>query len=216
MGAIAGNLARIKYTSAAATSSTDNAATLAGDGLSCTVDSTSLRHWNRNNSTAVHVFLGAVEVSSTKYSVQWPLGKVVFSAAQTPGTYTIDMETHSATALGLAQSWTANLNTELLDITSFSTGAGTVTSWRSYVPGVNSATATIGKLMSTGTTGPLFIDRQAVQTDLIIDLITASSGVDKLTGWCRVETDAHETTVDALARENVTLRIDGPLYWSSQ
>ncbi len=217
MAAIAGKFARIKFTAATATSSTDNAATLAVGGLSCTIDSTSLRPWNRNNSTALRVFRGGVVQSSTGYSVQWPLGQVTFGAAKTTGVWTIDCESMTASALGAAQSWQLNVNTELLDVTSFSTGGvGAETAWRTFVPGVNSATVTIGKLMTTGSTAPVFIDRQAVQTDLIIDLITDSTGVDKFTGYCFVETDAHETVVEALAKENVTLRIDGPVYWSTQ
>ncbi len=82
MAALSGKATRIKITSATATSSTNNAATLSTNGTLLTINSTAKRHWDPSNSTALVVYAGSTVAPSSGYSVRWPVGQVVFTAAR--------------------------------------------------------------------------------------------------------------------------------------
>ncbi len=217
MAALTGKVARIKITASTPTSSTDVGATLLSGGFTVTCNVAARRHWNRNT-TAVHVYKGGVEQTQalSPYAIDWPVGSIRFTSHHTTGTYKFDMEWLAASYLGNTQSWGLDVQTDALDVTAFSTGsAASPQTWRTFVPGLSQATVRLGRLHTEGDTGPLFVDRQALDSDLIVDLIVNATGDERYTGYCRVEgLDLTADVVD-LSKENVTLRVDGELYYAT-
>ena len=106
-----------------------------------------------------------------------------------------------------------DVNTDMLDVTAFSTTTGTV-QWRSFVGGLSGATINLGKIVSTPTSDtPMWFDRLNSDEDVLVELHMASTY--KYEGYARVETDSWGASVDALQTEDVTLTVDGPLYYAT-
>lgn len=218
MATLSGKVARVKYTSSVATSSTGEAATRStgttGNGY-VSINSTAKRHLNRNNSTAFKLYKDTVLQGSSLYDWNWVLGRAEYrSGDPAAGTWTMDVEYHTASYLAGAQSWTADINVDTLDVTSFSTSATDV-QWRSYKPGLSQATVSLERVVSTGSTAPAFFDRLAAQTDVIVECWFDSNTKSKLEGWAIVDGDSYQSAVDGLGTESISLRIDDQLYFST-
>ncbi len=223
MATVSGKAARIRYTSATATSSTDNACTRStGAGAAngyVQIDSTARRHWNRNNSTSIKLYVEAAGsttlVGSTQYDVNFVWGRFDWrSGDPSTGTYTADVEFLTASYLGRAQAWTLDGEVDMLEDTSFSTSA-TDTQWRTFQPGLSQAEATLERFATTGTTGPLFFDRLNAGQDLLAELWLDSANRNKFEGFARVAGDGRATNIEELATEGVTLQFDDTLYYST-
>jgi len=215
MAAISGKVARIRYTSATATSSTDNAATLAPGGLTLTIDADAKKAWDRDVSTALKVYDGSTLVPTSQYAdVAWPIGQVTLSSARSTGnTYTVDVESFTKNYLCGGRSWSLDVDVDMLDVTSFSCTGGTV-QWRSYKPGLSQASVGITGLLSTQySTGPVWYDRIAADTDVVVELEVGTVG--QWTGYGIINRDNVTESVDGLTEEAIDLQIDGQIYWTT-
>ncbi len=222
MAELSGKTAKIRFTSIVGTSSTDNLATRSTGvaiGLSHTtvgfvqMDSTARRHWDRS-STATPILADAgTPVAATLYTVNPVQGKFEWVTGDPPvGVYTIDCHFLTNTFLTGGQEWLVDVDTDMLETTSFSTSTGN-TQWRTFREGLSEASASIERLMSTGDTGPVFFDRLNLPSDLVIELV-ADDAV-RFEGYARVSADGWNASVDELTVESVDLQIDGPLYFST-
>lgn len=214
MAAVSGKVARLRVTAAAATSSTNNAATLSTNGLTLTIDSTARRHWNRASSTHVVVFEGAVNRTTDIASINYVQGKVTFDTAHsTASAWTIDMEYLTSSYVGQGRSWSADIETDILDQTSFSTTTSDV-QWRTVKPGLSGASVSIDRFWASST-GPAFFDRLAAGQDTVVELWRDQASRRKLEGFAYVAGDGFEVPIEDSAAETVELRIDGQLYTST-
>lgn len=216
MAALSGKSARIKVTSAVSSSSTNNAATLATDGQTLTINSTAKRHWDRTLSTGLTVFAGAGDVTADLDATQnnYVQGIVVFSTPHSTAlSYTIDVDAFTASYLGFGRNWTANVNVDMNDVTAFST-SGTNVGWRSFQPGLAGASVSIERFWAA-TTGPAFFDRLNTETALVVELVTNDATAEKLEGYAYVAGEGFTVPVDGTATENVDLTVDGQLYLST-
>ena len=214
MAELSGKSAKIRFTSVAATSSTGEAATLtsATGGDFVQVTATDKRHWLRD-STGFVLYLNSTAVSSTAYTINPVQGKFEFkSTGQSTGTYTADVRYLTNTYLTGARSWSMDVDTDMLDVTTFSTSTADV-QWRSFITGLSEAEMTLSRLISTGDTGPVFFDRLNLPGDVIVEAVT--NDFNRFEGYGYVSEDSFESSVDDLAVESVTVKITGELYYSS-
>ena len=222
MAELSGKTAKIRFTSILGTSSTDNSATRStgvAAGLSHTtkgfvqMDSTARRHWDRSSTAAPILADAGVPVSAALYTVNPVQGKFEWVTGDPPaGAYTIDCHFLTNSFLTGGQEWSVDVNVDMLETTSFSTSTGN-TQWRTFTPGLSDAEASIGRLISTGDTGPVFFDRLNLPSDLIVELVTDNA--DRFEGYARVASDGWNANIEELTVESVDLQIDGPLYFSS-
>ena len=212
MAALTGKVARIRVTSATATSSTNNAADLSTDGVTLPITSTGKRHWP-NNTTSLVVAIGGT-ATTDDYSVNYVQGIVTFATAHsTSSVYTIDVESLSASYVGEGRNWTAETQTDMRDHTAFSTTTSDVT-WRTMKPGLIGGTLSIDRFWGA-TTGPAFFDRLTAGTETIVELWTDQATRNKLEGFAYVSGDGFDVPVDADAGESVTLTLNGQLHRST-
>ena len=150
------------------------------------------------------------------FDVNYVQGKVTFDPALTTAESALVTGTVywlAASYLPWTRSFTADIQTDMLDVTSFSTTTGTV-QWRSFVGGLSGATVDLGRIVDTPTTStPMWFDRLNTDQDVVLELHMASTY--KYEAYARVEGDAWDASVDGLQNENVTLRVDGPLYYAT-
>ena len=214
MVAVSGREAKIKITAATGTVSTGEALAQASpttDIYTYRIVNAAKRHWDR--SAAVTVYRNAVLVASGSYGINYASGEISFGQAQSTGlTMTADVTWLAASYLANARGWDLDMETDMLDVTTFTTSTSP-TQWRSFAGGLSGAAVSLDRLTFSGSTAPTFFDRVVADQDLVIELITA--GTNKYEGYALIEGDNHETMVDALAEEQVTLRIDGPLSYST-
>ena len=215
MATVTGKVARLRVTAAAATSSTDNAATLSTSGLVLSIDSTAKRHWNRATSTHVVVFEGVTNRTTDIASINYVQGEVTLdTAGTTSNTWTVDVEHLTSSYLGEGRSWQATVNTDLVDQTAFSTTTGDV-QWRTMKPGLSGGSVSIERFWATST-GAAFFDRLASEQDTVIELWRDHATRNKLEGFAHVSGDEFEVPIDESAAESVSLTIDGQLYHSTK
>ena len=176
------------------------------------MDSTALRHWD-DSTTAPLLFESAVLVDSSEYTVNYVQGKFEWTDGDPGvGTYTIDAVTLPTSYLTGGQSWTVDADVDMLETTSFSTTA-VDPQWRTFIPGLSNASVGIDRLISTGTTGPVFFDRLNLEAKMVVELVF--TGADRLEGYGYIDADSVSASVDGLTDESVGLTIDGPLYRST-
>lgn len=218
MAAIAGKTAKIKTTSAAATTSTGEAMTsLSGttDRFLFRITDKTKRHWTRDLDPTVYVNTTA----HTDFAINFVQGKVTFGTALTTtesAQVTVDARHLTSSYLPVTRNWTLSASIDMLDITTFSTTTGAA-QWRSFTDGLSGATVELGRIVNGGSTAtPLFFDRLNTNTDLIVELIAQPAGTTfKWEGYARVSGDGHVSTLDALLEENASLMIDGPLFFAT-
>ena len=212
MAALTGKVARIRVTSATATSSTNNAADLSTDGVTLPITSTGNRHWP-NGTTSLVVAIGGTPTTDT-YAVNYVQGIVTFATAHsTAAAYTIDVESLSASYVGEGRDWSVQTSVDMRDHTAFSTTTSDVT-WRTMKPGLSGGTVTINRFWGA-TTGPAFFDRLAAETETVVELWTDQATRNKLEGFAYVSGDGFDIPVDGDAGESVTLTLNGQLYRST-
>jgi len=217
MAAISGKVARIRVTSASATNSTNEAATIAAGGLTLSIDSTAKRHWDRT-STAPAIFASGAtgsDISADVASVNYVQGVVTFSTPHsTSATYTLDVDYLTSSYLAGGRSWSLDIDSAMHDVTAFSTTA-TDPKWRTYLAGLNGATISIDRLFQANTTAHTFWDAlNAPSSNLLVELVPDDAG-DRYEGFCRVAGFSPSIEVDGVADEGVSLQVDGVLYFTT-
>ena len=204
MAEITGKSAKIRYTSVTGTSSTDNAATittgLGGAVSSVQINATGRRHWDRSSTAVPDLYLNSTLVPSTAIDKINPVQGIFHlnESRSSTGTYTIDCHFLTSSYLTGGQSWSADVEVDMLETTSMSTSTGDA-QWRTFVPGLSQASVSIERLVSTGDTGPVFYDRVNLENDLIVELIT--NAANRLEGFGYVESDGWNVGVDGLTVE---------------
>ena len=202
---LAGRNANLKATSLVATTSTGNAATLAGDGLSIQINSTARRHWDPDGLPVL--YLNSTAVSSSAYTVNNVQGKFEFASTQSTGTYTIDADYLTASAVGGGQEWTLNVETDAFEITEFGSSG-----WREFQPNMSGATASLTRFWNDET----FFDYLSVgNAKFLIELIVNNSQGWRYEGFGYVTSDQINTSVDSIVGETVQITIDGKLYFTT-
>ena len=215
MAVIHGRFGRVRITAATPTSTTDLAADLSTDGVSVIIADTTRRHWDPNST--LHRVYGATTdaVLTDAYTVDYVRGRIVFSTAHsTAVTYTVDAGWLPTSCLAVTKSWVLDVSNELIDATVFNCTAAA--SYRTFLPGLTDATIQLSRLaVSSESTGPPFIDRLAVHTPLFVELMPNATGGDKWECYARVQSNVHDWRVGELGQENITLKVDGPVYWTT-
>ena len=218
MAALSGKVARIRYTSAGATNSTNESATLSTDTVTLTIGATAKRHWD-SASTLPRVYSSTstgTALAASLYDVNHTQGKVVFrSAMSSTKTYKVDVAYLTASYLTGGRNWEVDIETDTHDVTAFST-ASTGALWRRFKPGLSKWSAKIGRLVSTGSTGPLGFDRiNAASSNLIVELVVNGTGQEKYEGRARFASDGIGADVGGLVTEDLELVGIGRLYYST-
>ncbi len=220
MAAAAGKTAKLKFTAAAATTSTGEAMT----SLSVTTDrflfritDKTKRHWTRDTTLVPTVYV--LTTAHTDFATNFVQGKVTFGTALTTAegdAVTVDARFLTASYLPMTRTWDLTVSNDMLDNTAFSTTTGAV-QWRTFTPGLGGGTVDLGRIVNGGTTAvPTFFDRLNTDTDLIVELISQPGGTTfKWEGYVTVAGDDFGVTIDALVEESVSLALDGPLYFAS-
>lgn len=214
MAALSGKNAKIKITSIVPTSSTGEATTKLSTGKYQITD-VSKRHLDRQTTGLPTVYVNTTARTADEYTVDPVNGIIQFSPTSlTTGTVPVTVDVHYVTASYLAQAnrWSAEIETDMYDVTAFATSTGTKT-WRDFQPGLSQGTITIDRFVAEGSTGPEFYDRLNLSNDVVVELHMRD--FDNLRGYGWVETDNWETPIDDPASESVTIRLDGPLYYTT-
>ena len=220
MAAIAGKTAKVKTTAAAATTSTGEAMTsLSGttDRFLFRITDKTKRHWTRDATLTPTVYVNTTV--HTDFATNFVQGKVTFGTALTTAEsalVTVDARHVTASYLPVTRSWSLAATVDMLDVTTFSTTTGSA-QWRTFTDGLSGATVDLGRIVDGGSTAtPLFFDRLNTNTDLIVELISQPAGTTfKWEGYARISGDGYASALDALMEENVSLMIDGPLYFAT-
>lgn len=219
MAAISGKLARIRYSAAVATSSTNQAATLSSaDKKTLTINSTARRRWDPT-STHVHVYSNEVStgiaVSPSLYRVDHAVGQIHFDVAGTTSyVVTVDVPWLATSYLTQAKAWTLNTNVDMLDATAFSTSA-TNAQWRTFVPGLTDATVTVSRFFDSSSTGPIMVDRALLNTPFYLELVLNSTDQAQYVCYGRIQSDQFNADVGALIAEEVTFKPTGQVYFTT-
>lgn len=219
MAALSGKVARIRYTSAGSANSTNEAATLSTDLRTLTINATGKRHWDYN-STLPRVYSSTstgAALSAALYDVNHTQGKVVFRAnMSSTKTYKVDVAYLTASYLTGGRNWEVDIETDVLDVTAFSTVSTGSAKWRQFKAGLQRWSARIGRLVSTGSTGPLAYDRlNAASSNLIVELVVNGTGQEKYEGRARIAGFDINSDIDALVEEGIQLEGVGTLYYST-
>ncbi len=217
MAALSGKTAKVKVTAVTPTSSTDEAVTKLSSGV-FQITAAAKRHWDRNSTGAVGVYIGAVLQGSSEYAVNPVEGVVSFATGyrpETAETVTLDPHYYTASYLGQTRSWSADFGTDMLDVTAFATSTSAA-QWRTMIPGLTGGTIELGRFVSTGSTvdtEPVMFDGQWLGAELVVELHMSDD--DHLAGFAYVDADAWENEVDGQPAETVSLTVDGPFYYST-
>ena len=218
MVALSGKSAKIKITAITPTSSVGEATTKLSTGKYQITDYTK-RHLDRSGTGAPTVYVATTARTANEYVIDPVNGIIQFSPTSlTTGTVAVTADIHYVTAsyLGQARRWEAETETPMHDVTAFNTSTGSKT-WRSFTPGLMGGQITIDRLVSTGSTAagyPVeFYDRVNLNNDVVVDLYM--NDFHHLAGYGWIETDTFNTPIDEQETENITIRLDGPLYHST-
>jgi len=209
MAALTGKVARIRITAATASSSTGNAAAIATDGVTVSINSTALRHWASDPTVAI-----GGTATTDSFATNRVSGIVTFSTPHsTSSVYTLDVAALTGSYVGEGRNWSVQTSVDMRDHTVFSTSTAD-TQWRTVAPGLVGGTVSIERFWGA-TTGPAFFDRLAANQNTVVELWTDQATRHKLEGFAFVDGDGFTVPVDGDAAESVTLTIDGALYLST-
>jgi len=203
--------------SASATNSTNEASDLAAGGLLLSINSTAKRHWDRT-STAPAIFVSGAtgsDISADIESINYVQGIVTFTTPHSTSTViTMDVDYLTSSYLAGGRSWSIDIDTNMLDVTAFSTTA-TDPKWRTYLAGLNGAEISIDRLYQQDSTANVFWDALAAESsNLLVELVPDDAG-DRYEGFVWVSGFSPSVEIDGIADEGVTLTVDGVLYYTT-
>lgn len=205
---LAGRNADVKVTALTPTSSTDEAATIAGDALSVQIDNTTRRHWDPAG--VVTVFANDSTVGVDPYVVNNVQGKVDFATTQnSSATWTVDVEYLTVTSVAGGREWGLTVEADMFEVSTFGSSG-----WKQFQPNLNGAAVSIGRYW----TDEVFFDYMVVDAlflvELIPDIVDGSTSA-RYEGFARVGSDQHTAAVDAIVGESINLVVDGQLYYTT-
>ncbi|RPH47104.1 MAG: hypothetical protein EHM91_06475 [Planctomycetota bacterium] len=215
MAATHGKLARVNISASVATTSTNVAGDLAVDKRTLTIAESSRRHWTQG-STMPRVYGATTNTEIGSYTVDHVRGIVTFATDHsTAVNYKVDCAWYQTSFLGMTRSWSLDVSQDMADVTCFSSSTGGVR-WRQFEAGLNEGTIKLGRIMaSSQSSAPAFVDRQALDSPLYVELLPGGTAGDKFECYARIQGDAWQTSLDGPITEDVTLKVDGKLYWTT-
>lgn len=206
---LTGRKANIKVTSSVGVASTAEAATRStgagADTGKVVITNTARRHLDPDFTPVLK--LNSTAVSSTAYTLKGVTGTFQWNTGDPPaGTYTASVEYLTASSLGQAREWTLTPEIDMFDTTVFGSSG-----WKRFQPNLAGATATVGRFWAD----PTFLDALTLEGRFVTEFIISSTANWRYEAYCWVASDQINTSVDALVTENLTLNIDGQLYFST-
>lgn len=201
---LSGRNADIRATSVTATTSTGNAATLAGSGLAVQINSTSRRYWDPDSTPVL--YLNSTAVPAANYSVNYVQGQFEFSSTQPTGTYTIDANYLTATQVANGREWQLNVEADMFEVSVFGSSG-----WKEFMPNLNGATVSINRYWTDTT----FFDHLTLSNKFLVSLVVNSAAGWRYEGFAYATADQVQTAVDNIVSEGLQLTIDGQLYFST-
>lgn len=223
MGAISGKIARLGMTAATPTSSTNQAATLAAGGVNLTINATGRRRWDPSSTLAgirVYGTSTSTPYAASLYAVDHAIGRIRFSPAKsTSVTYTLDVPWLASSYIGHSRAWSLETSVDQLDVTAFSTGTDGA-SYRTFVPGLSQASVTVSRFVVGGgtggeSTGPIFVDRQALNSPFYLDLVVNATDQGRYVCYGHVAGIQTNESVGETAVEEITFKPTGAVYWAT-
>jgi len=219
MVALTGKAAKVKVTSASYSTAAGEAFT----SLSATTDRTEFRITDGTKRHWTQAVPPVVLVNSTAHTdfVYNPVqGKLTFtgtplttaeSAQVTATVYWV-----TASYLPWTREWSADFDTDMSDITSFSTTASDV-QWRTYTPGLSGGSIDLGRIVAGPSTAvPQFFDRLNVGQDVITELSVVASGTTyKVEAYAQVADVGYQTDIASEVTESVTLQVTGQMFYAT-
>jgi len=216
MAVLHGRFGRVRITAATPTSTTNLAADMLTDKRTVIVTDTTRRHWDPNST--LHRVYGATTATALTdaYTVDYVRGRFLFSTDHsTSVTYKVDAGWLPTSCLAVTRGWTLDYTVDLKDATVFSCATAN-SDWRTFLPGLPDATITLDRLSaSTESTAPPFVDRLALQSPLFVELMPNATAGDKWECYARIQSNVHNVPVDDFVSETVTLKVDGPIYFTT-
>lgn len=203
---LAGRNADVRITALTPTTSTGEAASLAGTGLYVSIDSSTRRHWDPDSTPVL--YLNSTAVSSTAYTVNYVQGRFEFGSTQSTGTYTADVQFLATSQVAGGREWTLNIEADMFEVSTFGSSG-----WKEYQPNLNGASVSIGKYWTDGT----FLDYIVADNPrFVVEMVplNASSTSERYEGFARVQSDQVSASVDAIVGETINLVVDGQLYYT--
>jgi len=214
MTATHGSHGQLILTSTPNVSMTDQALVDSGDHTTFNISNApTKRYWDR---TASFVFQTSIDGTTwntaTPASVQYVGGLVTFSGAVS-GTH--QARIHSGAylpyaAIGSIVEWAPDLDRDTSETTCMSTNS-TPTRWKAYAGGLVGGTIKISKFLVDNT----YVNLVTITTDdtlvasLVVDVTT---GLPRLECYCKLEKDSMKVPLKDLEMEDLSFKIDGPLY----
>jgi len=206
---LSGRNAALKITGLAGVASTDNAATLSGDFLTVSINSTLRKHWDPDQSPEPSVWLNASTVGVGPYTVNYVQGQFEFTSTQnSSGVWTIDTDYLTASAVAGGREWQLNVEQEAFEVTEFGSGG-----WKQFQPNFAGASVSISRYWNDSD----MLDRLASTGDnrFVVELVVSSANGWRYEGFARVASDNPQAAVDAIVSESANFVIDGELYFTT-
>ena len=214
MTVLSGKVAKVKITAITPTSATGETFTKLSTGKYQITDYTK-RHWDRQTTGLPSVYVATTLHGAADYAVDPVNGIIQFSPTSiTTGTVAVTADIHyvAASYLGRTHAWSAEMETNMFDVTAFNTSTGSRT-WRSFTPGLTEGTVTLSRHVDSSSTGPEFFDRLNLSNDVLVEL--HMNDFDHLAGYGWIEADNWDVPIDDMESEEITIKLDGPLYYST-
>jgi len=212
-----GSHGQLLLTSTPNVAMTNQALTDSGDHLTYNISNApTKRYWDR---TASFVFQrssdGTTWNAATPTSVQYVGGLVTF-ASPVGGTNQVRISSGAYlpyAAIGDIVEWAPDLDRDTSETTCMTTNS-TPTRWKTFVGGLLGGSIKISKFLVDNTYEGLV----TISTDdtLVASLVLdATTGLPRLECYCKLEKDGMKVPLDDLEMEDLTFKIDGPLYLAS-
>lgn len=208
---LAGRQADINITSVTPTTSTGEAATAStGTALArpfVQVNDTGKRIWDPDSTPVL--YLNSTAVSTTDYNVNYVQGKFEKSSTVdfTAGTYTADIEYLTASRVAGGREWQLTVDSDAFEVTEFGSSG-----WREFQPNLNGASVTMSRYWNDS---EFFDLLNADNVKFLVDLVVNSAGGWRYQAFARVGQDQVNTAVDAVVNEQITLQVDGKVYFTT-
>ena len=208
---LAGRSADINITSVVPTTSTGEAATASTGSAAVRpfvqVDDTGKRIWDPDSTPVL--YLNSTAVSSTAYTVNYVQGKFERSSTANfaAGTYTADIEYLTVSRVAGGREWQLTVNTDAFEVTEFGSSG-----WREFQPNLAGAQVTMSRYWNDEDFFDLLNSGNA---KFLVDLVVNSAGGWRYQAFTRVAQDQVNTAVDAIVNEQITLQVDGQVYYTT-
>lgn len=207
MSALAGNGAAIYITSGTSVAFSQQACTDSGDATTFYITDRTKQYFDDAATFTVETSTDGGTTwnaaAAGTYTLEYPVGKIVFSSAQTGAEVRVSGKSFAATKVAAGHEWTITANQTTAETTAFGE------QWKSYKAVMRDSTATIQDYYQDDT----FL--AAMTGKLILQLYASETGVQYYAGYTHITKDDIKASVDSIIGETVDFQITGPLYYSA-